>query len=62
MKNIDIWPIYGPKIPIIPYQGIRFLAITQPFLTNRAEILYGNSRDYYLSIGVFGPYLLFSIF
>ena len=30
---------------------MRFLAITQPFLANRAEIFYGNSRDYYLSIG-----------
>ena len=33
IKNIDIWPSYGPKIPIIPYKGIRFLA-------NWAEIVY----------------------
>ena len=25
------------KISIIPYKGIRFLAITRPFLSNRAE-------------------------
>ena len=36
------------------------------FLANRAEILYGDSGDCHLSIGIenlgFGPYLLFSIF
>ena len=30
--------------------GRRFLAINQPFLANRAELFYGNSNDYYLSI------------
>ena len=40
------------KISTIPYMGISFLAITQPFLTTRADNFYGNSRDYYLSIGV----------
>ena len=35
------------KIPIIPHKDIRFLAITQQFLTD------GNSGEYYLSIG--GP-------
>ena len=39
------------KIPIIPFMGIRFLAITRPFLANWAEIFYGNSRGYYLPIG-----------
>ena len=29
---------------------IHFSAITLPFLTNQAEILYGYSRDHYLSI------------
>ena len=51
LKNIDIRLSYGPK---------------SHSLTNRAEIVYGNSRDYYLSIGVnnldFKPYLPFSIF
>ena len=28
---------------------IRFLAITRPFLSNRAETFFGNSGDYYLS-------------
>ena len=32
------------KTSIIPYMGIRFL-------TNQAEIFYGNSGDFYLSIG-----------
>ena len=31
--------------------GIRFLAITQPFLACRSEMFYGNSRVYNLSIG-----------
>ena len=38
------------KISIIPYMGIRFLAITRSFLSNRAENFVGNSGDY-LSIG-----------
>ena len=37
------------KIPIIPYKGIRFFGHC---LTNRAEIVYGKSGDYYLSIDV----------
>ena len=37
------------KISITPYMGIRFLAIN--FLSNRAEISYGNSGEYYPSIG-----------
>ena len=40
-----------PKISIIPLMGIHFLAITQPFLSNLAEIFYGYSRDYYLLMG-----------
>ena len=36
----------------MPYKGIRFLAITQPYFTIRAEIFYENSRDYYLLINV----------
>ena len=40
------------KIPIIPYKDICFLAITQLFFTNQAEIFYENSGNYYLSIGV----------
>ena len=43
------------------YKSIRFLAITEPFLTNWAEIVYGSSRDYYLTNPGFGPYLPFSI-
>ena len=39
---------------------IRFLTITQSFLANQAQISYGNSGDYYLSINVeksgLGPY------
>ena len=31
--------------------GIFFMAITLFFVSNRAEILYDNSTDYYLSIG-----------
>ena len=50
------------KVPIIPYMGIRFLAITQPSLASRAEILYDNSRYNYLLVMKnpgFGPYLRF---
>ena len=62
LKNIDIWLSYGSKSLKIPYKGICFLAIAQPFLTNWAEIFNVSSGDYYLSIDVknpgFGPYLL----
>ena len=34
-----------------PYLGIRCLAIITHFSANWAENLYGNSRDWYLSIG-----------
>ena len=46
------------KIPITPFKGIRFLAIT------RAEIVYGNSRGYYLSISAnkYRFWALFAIF
>ena len=54
LKNINIWPSYRPKLTsetrICPYMGIRFSAITLPFLINQAEILYYYSRDHYLSI------------
>ena len=36
------------KMSIIPYMGIRFLAIAKPFLANRAEFFFGNSGDYLL--------------
>ena len=54
LKNINIWPSYRPKLTsetrVCPYMGIRFSAITQPFLTNQAEILYGYSIKGPLSI------------
>ena len=52
-KNIDIWPS-GDKlwakmtlrIPIIPYIGIWFMAITQQFSGQSGWIFYGNSGDW----------------
>ena len=38
------------KISIIPYMGICLWAKLSHFSTNRAEICYGNSGDYYLVI------------
>ena len=39
------------KMSIIPYMGIRFLAITQPFFVHSDWNFYDNSGDFYLSIG-----------
>ena len=37
------------KLSVNPYNmEIRFLAVTWPFLSNRTEIFYGNSGDYYI--------------
>ena len=54
------------KVTIISYKGIRFLAITQPFLTNRAEFFMGTQKTIIYRLVLtnpgFGPYLSFSIF
>ena len=52
-KNIQIWPSYGRKWHACPYfnLSIRFMAITQRFFGKLGWNVYGNSGDYYLSIG-----------
>ena len=48
MESIYIWPSYVPIWPlgisIIPYMGIRFLAITHPFLVKRAVFFMGTEE------------------
>ena len=56
LKNIDIWPIYGPK-SLKKYQLFHIRAYVSwlqlnHFLTHRTKFFYGNSGDYYLLIGV----------
>ena len=52
LKNMDIWPIYGPK-SLLKYQLFHvrahvFWPYLSHFLTSRVEIYYGNSRDHNL--------------
>ena len=52
LKNIPIWPSYDQKWRGGLYLGIRFLAITQPFLGQLGWNFWLKlSRDHYLSIG-----------
>ena len=45
-----LWAKNSLKIQIIPYMGIRFLAIIQPFFGQSGRNFCGNLGNYYLSI------------
>ena len=50
LKNINMAK-KSLKIQIFPYMDYGYTFLTITLLANRTEILYGNSGDYYLSIG-----------
>ena len=47
------------KISIIPYMGIRILAMTQPIFGQSGWLFYGNSGDYYYVYDGFLKEILF---
>ena len=59
IKNIDIWPSYGPKIPIIHIRVYVFWPIGLKLFIETQEIIIYRLV---LKNPGFGPYLLFSIF